>query len=563
MNGFEIQCLPGSATALEITNTGQTSGNTSPAAWFLDWASAGTSSDSGIKVNGYTSLMHCPLWQGVNIISGDIGQVPVRLLRNEFDEQKSHPAWRLLRLRPNKLQTPSVYTETIMQWALIWGNGVAWIDRTGSRPTDLIPLRPDCLWPELIAFDEQQLVLYHYWSPTSGREYVFFEEDVIHIQGLTGDGVWGYPLHEIAKNTIGHGLALEKHGNRSFRNSARPSGVLKHPGKLSPEARSNLRSEWNEIHSGVENTGKIAILGEAMEFQAMSMTNIDAQWIEAKKYNRLDAASLLNLPAHKLNALEDSSVRSNLEEQNSDYAQRTLTRWFNRLSEEYRRKLLTEREWLSDEYQFVFDIDAFLRADIDTMSNVVDRLIKAEVLNRNEGRRYFRLPPYSGGERFGSPAINPQKDFNGDTEEKTPDNEPKGDDGKQIAVRTALKDSLLERLEHVIQIESSELMKAAKGAKNFVGWLDSHYQHDDGNESKLMKLYDSVMNKHIVAAELAGISTLDLRPMVHSWALQRHKTILEACSLVEKSQLQDCIRAFVVANPGDVANQLVSVSLEV
>ena len=114
MNGFEIQCLPGAADALEVTNTGATSGNTSPAAWFLDWATNGQTSDSGVKVNGYTALTHCPLWQGVNIIAGDSGQVPIRLLKNEFDEQRLHPAWNLLRLRPNALQTPCVYTETMM-----------------------------------------------------------------------------------------------------------------------------------------------------------------------------------------------------------------------------------------------------------------------------------------------------------------------------------------------------------------------------------------------------------------------------------------------------------------
>ena len=312
MNTFEIQCFPGAPAALDVTNDGATSGNERPAEWFLEWATGGRTTDSGVTVNGYSALSHCPLWQGVNIIAGDIGQVPVRLLRNEFDEQRTHPAWKLLRLRPNELQTPSVFIETLMQWALVWGNGIAWIQRQGSLLVDLIPLRPDCVWPELLAFDGRQVILYHYWSPTSGREFVFFESDVLHVQGLTGDGVWGYPLHEIAKNTIGHGLALEKHGNRSFKNAARPAGVLKHPGQLKPDARSNLRAEWDRIHAGVDNSGRIAILQEGMEFQALAMTNIDAQWIEAKKYNRIDAASLLNLPAYKLNSLEDSSSRAKI-----------------------------------------------------------------------------------------------------------------------------------------------------------------------------------------------------------------------------------------------------------
>src|SRR5690606_27259263 len=102
-----------------------TSGNTHPAEWFFDWATGGNRSDAGVTVNGYTSLTFCPLWQGVNIIAGDLGQVPIRLVKDEFNEQRSHNAWRLLRVQPNALQTPSVFMETMVQWALVFGNAVA------------------------------------------------------------------------------------------------------------------------------------------------------------------------------------------------------------------------------------------------------------------------------------------------------------------------------------------------------------------------------------------------------------------------------------------------------
>lgn len=403
----QLLCLPGQDTyeVPRATNMA-VSGNTHPQEWFYDWATGGQS-DSGVKVNGYTALSHCPLWQGVNIIAGDVGQVPVRLVRNEFDEQRQHPSWRLLRLRPNALQTPSVWKETMIQWALIWGNGVSWVVRQGARPVELIPLRPDCLWPELVNFEGAAFVVYRYFSPTTGRQFIFQNDDVVHIQGLTSDGLWGYPLFEVARSCIGQGLAIEKHGNSTFRNAARLSGVLKMSKRMDPEAHKRLRSDWERLHSGTDNAGRVAILEEGMEFQQVSMSNLDAQWAEAKEMSGIDAARLLNLPAYKLNYLKDSSVRANLEEQNADYLQRTLSRWFNRCSEEFRRKLLTTEQWTSDEWEYVWDVHEFLQADVDTMSQVVDRLVKAEIMNRNEGRRKFRLPPYPGGERFGSPAINP------------------------------------------------------------------------------------------------------------------------------------------------------------
>lgn len=563
--GFEIQCLPGAAGVMDVS-VEATSGNTRPASWYLEWATGGHRSDAGVAVNGYSALTHCPLWQAVNIIAGDVGQTPVRLLKDEFNEQRTHPAWKLLRLRPNSLQTPAIYTETIIQWALIWGNGVSWIVRRGSQPTDLIPLRPDCLWPELVAFDDEQVMLYHYTSPTSSRQYTFFPDEVCHIQGLTGDGVWGYALHEIAKNTIGHGLALEKHGNRSFANGARPSGVLKHPEKLSPEARRNLREEWNAIHEGTENSGKIAILQEAMEFQAMAMTNIDAQWLEAKKAGVYEAASLTNLPPHKLGAMDDSSSRANLEEQNADYSQRTLTRWFTKLGQEYRRKLLTTKEWLSDRFEFVFDIDQVLRADIDTLSQFVERMVSSELMNRNEARRLFRLPRYEGGERFGSPHINPQPAPQASAGAKNPQEQP--EDGEKTPetpekteFRNAHVELLVDRVSHLIECETSRLRHAAANAPNFVSWLDEFYV-GDGGKSKLHSIYDAVMGKSVKVACAAGLSAHAMEATIAAWGLHRRNTILDACSLVARDDLVEMVESFIVRSPQETAEQLLLTVLE-
>jgi HK97 family phage portal protein len=543
--------------ALEVRN--QTSGNRYPAEWFLEWATGGLTSDAGVAVNGYTALTHCPLWQGVNIIAGDIGQVPIRLVKNDFHDQRDHNAWQLLRVRPNDLQSPSLFKETVIQWALIWGNGVAWTPRAGSRITDMIPLRPDCLRPELVAFDDGQVMLYHYISPTAGKSYVFFPDEVIHIQGLTSDGIWGYALHEIAKNTIGHGLALEKHGNLQFSNGARPSGVLEHPAKLSPEARRELRTDWNAIHSGPDNAGKIAILWEGMKFNATSMTNLEAEWIEAKKLDRVNAASLLNLPAHKLNALEDSSVRSNLEEQNETYKQMTLTRWSNRMDEEFRRKLLTDKEWKSDEYQFVFDWDAFMKADIDTLTTVADRLVKATIFNPNEGRRMLGYAPREGGEEYGSPAINPNPKRPEDGKESPDNGRPRG-----AKTENAHRDLLLDRLLHFIERESISLKQAATGAKNFVKWLDDFYGGDvlsNGTQPMIVGLCEKVMGSSVRACLVAGLDARGITIAIANYAKQRHSQLLEACSAVTKDALPAAVEKLNGSDHALIAQGLLATAL--
>src|SRR5690606_4624724 len=124
------------------------------------------------------------------------------------------------------------------------------------------------------------------------------------------------------------------------------------------EAREAIRKQWEEVHSGVENANRMAVLWEGMTFQEVMMNNVDAQWMEAKKLSAVEAACLLNLPAYKLNSQDHLAAQANLEEQNETYKQMTLTRWANRIDQEFRRKLLTRSEFESDKYRFVFDWDA-------------------------------------------------------------------------------------------------------------------------------------------------------------------------------------------------------------
>jgi HK97 family phage portal protein len=540
--------------AFEVSNL--SSGTYQPAQWFLDWATGGLTSDSGMAVNGYTALTSCALWQGINIIAGDIGQVPFRLVKDEFTDQTNHPAWKLTRIRPNELQTPSLFKETLMQWALMFGNFVGWIHRQGSKPTDIIPLRPDCLRPELVRFDDGQIMLYHYCSPTTGKEYTFFPDDVVHIQGLTGDGIWGYPLYQIGKNTIGLGLALEKHANKQFSNGARPSGVLKHPSKMSPEARANFRSEWNALHEGPDNSGKIAILWEGMDFMANQMTNVDSQAVEIQRDNAICVARLLNIPAYRLNVIDASSNRANLEEQNENYKQTTLTRWTNRINEEFSRKLLTEVEWLSGRFVFKPEFDAFLGPDIETRSNIATQLVINTIWNPNEARSFMGYAPREGGEKYGNPAINPEEPA-----ENTPaEREPPADD-----VENAHRDALHALLTHVIEREQHFLDRAANGkvsgdCRNFVEWLDNFYM-GNGKPAAVMNIYNDVMAKSVKAAQLSGLNASKLPEILNQWALSRRKWLMDASSSVTAKDLPLAVETLIAQMASDYATAILDEAL--
>ncbi len=560
MNAYNQFICGNDGDPLEIRNDA-TSGTYQPSQWLIDWATGGKN-DANVAVNGYTALTHPPIWQGVNIIAGDFGQTPVRLLRNKYDEQKSHPSWNLLRVQPNELQTPLVWKQTMMQWALIWGNGVSWIRRQGSRPVELIPLRPDCLWHRIMAFEDQQILLYHYRSPypegTGGTTYTFFPWEVVHFQGLTGDGVWGYPLWQIARNTIGHGLALQKYSNKQLSNGGRPGGVLEHPQKLSADARDNLRADWNRIHSGADNAGKIAILWEGMKFNPISSSNVEAELIELIKLDAYQSAALLNLPPHKLGVM-DGAKYNNVEEQNADYENQSLNLHYTRANQEYKRKLLTEKERFSDEYEFEHDSDCVLKGDLDTKSTIADRNVKATIWNPNEAREYLGYRPRAGGEVYGSPAITPVNNENSPSSAgKTPKQPPKAPNNVENAHKALLHDRIL----HLLECETTRLRHAAKSAKNFVKWLDEFYGTDEPYTTcKFDSICSDVIEKTVIACMSAGFYHLDCWQSVSKYKKHRHAAILSACSDVTKDQLPEAIEKLINSEPALVAQGILATAL--
>ena len=65
-------------------------------------------------------------------------------------------------------------------------------------------------------------------------------EDVLHVPGLSFDGLVGYSPIAMAKNAIGLGIAAEEYGSKFYANGAAPSGVLEHPGTLKDPSKVTL-----------------------------------------------------------------------------------------------------------------------------------------------------------------------------------------------------------------------------------------------------------------------------------------------------------------------------------
>jgi len=306
-----------------------------PTSW-LSTAFGGTATASGQVVTVDSSLREPAVFACVRVISEDVASLPCKIYQKGSDGDReqisSHPVARLFQVAPNPEMSVFSYVETMQQHLLLYGNAYSEIERNGiGDPIALWILKPSLMRIKIV----DGAVIYEYDNRMS------FESDkILHIRGMSSDGILGLSPIQYMRETIGGLSAMSKAGNKFFANASRPSGVLSHPAKLSEDAAKRLRQGWDGMYSGLsDNIGRTAILEEGMRFDSMSIPHSDAQWIEAKAFALQDIARIYRIPPHMIGDLSRSSF-SNIESQQISYMQQTVMPWTRRWSAEINRSLL-------------------------------------------------------------------------------------------------------------------------------------------------------------------------------------------------------------------------------
>lgn len=477
-----------------------------PREWL--WESlSGARSDSGLFVNPVSALKHPSVWQAVNVLCGDIGQIPFELQTRRGPEgeetikrDRRHRVDRLFNQNPTPLHTPSVFLELVMFDALLYGNHVSAIVDEPDGSLTLLPLDPRETSPEKA--DD-----YTYFIKTrmDDRQLQIPYERVFHIQGLSENGFWGIPVIQKLKDAIGNAQALQQHQGRFWRNGARPSGVVKSDKKWNMEAAKNLRAEWEQAYAGTQNAGRVVVLWDGMDYQTTSMSNHDAETVELRKLDNKTIAQIFNLPLFKLNSLEDSSVRANVEEQNRDYAKSSLSRWANRICQEAWEKLFNAREKRLGRIYLKPNFEHLLQADMESRYNAYSVGITSQFLSPNEVRRKENLNPYDGGDEFKNPAINPASEQT-DTPPADDDQDSRDEDAQAL---------LQERINAMLDVEGNRVRMAAKNG-NFVAWANEFYCGYEEFAAQFVNL----------ASRVAGIGE-KWRPVVRAHAAMRCRELIQ------------------------------------
>ncbi len=365
----------------------------------------GTSA-AGKRVNERTAMQTSAVYACVRVISESVASLPLHLYRYTDSGSKEkaidHPLYHLLHDEPNPEMTAYSFFEAALTHMLLWGNFYAQIIRNGKGEViGLYPLMPDRMQVDR---DDKGRIYYEYTLTSDDPDgkkkssAVLKPEDVLHVPGLSFDGLVGYSPIAMAKNAIGLSIASEEYGSKWYANGAAPSGVLEHPGTLKDPSK--VRESWTQTFGGSSNSNKVAVLEEGMKYTPISINPSEAQFLDTRKFQVTEICRIFRVPPHMVADLDKSSF-SNIEQQSLEYVQYTLRPWLTRLEQAMSRRLFTEEE--KKKYFFRFNVDGLLRGDYQSRMNGYAIGIQNGFLSPNDCRSLEDLdliPDELGGNKY-------------------------------------------------------------------------------------------------------------------------------------------------------------------
>jgi HK97 family phage portal protein len=355
------------------------------------------------ELSADTCLSFFPAFACHTLICSDIAKNRLCLVafKDGIWQETTNSAYSPVLRKPNGFQNRIQFFENWMNSKLARGNTYVLKQRDGRGVvTALYVLNPDRVQP-LVSDDGQ--VFYRLkkdnLSSIEEDEVIIPAREIIHDRTncLFHPLVGISPLYAAALACT-QGTNIQRATARLAANGVRPGGILTAPGKINPEDAKRLKETWEGQYGGPQGATKIAILGDGLKFESLTMTADEAQLIEQLKFTAEMVCSAYHVPPYKIGVGQQPTY-NNVQALNVEYYSQCL------------QKHIEDIELCLDEglgigegvtingrvYGTEFDLDNLLRMDTATLMDVLEK--GKNYFKPNEGRAKLSMPPAEGGDQ--------------------------------------------------------------------------------------------------------------------------------------------------------------------
>lgn len=359
----------------------------------------------GIKlkflISGKRVLKENTVYICTKVRAESIGKLSLKIYKDR-EEYKEHELYYLLRYKPNPLMSSINFWKCLEAQRTLKGNAYAYIER--DRKGKVIGLYPIDSDNVTKVMDDNNFLssvtkVWYIVTDNMGVKHKLLPDEILHFIGdITLDGLIGIAPLEYLKCTIENGRATQEFINKFFKNGLTTKGIIQYIGDLDEKAKKTFIKEFESMSNGLANAHSVSLLPLGYQFQPLSLSMADAQFLENAKLTKRELAAAFGMKSYHLNDLERATF-NNLTEQQKDFYITTLQPSLTNYEQEMQDKLLSKYETLND-VKIEFNVDTILRSDIKTRYEAYRIGIQSGFMASNEVRKKENLPPKEGGDEL-------------------------------------------------------------------------------------------------------------------------------------------------------------------
>ena len=347
----------------------------------------------------------------LKMLSETLAKMPIKYYRKTdkgITEAEATETSKLLTKRPNPFMTPTTFWNTVEINRNHYGNGYVYIRRKFDRKKfggeikviDLWVMQSNCVQVYVDyagIFAGTGRLWYVYTDPTSGRQYVFDTDEVMHFKtSFSFNGITGLPVQQILKATVAGASKSQEFMNKLYENGLTAKATLEYTGELNQESKEKLVKAFEWFGSGVKNTGKIMPVPLGMKLTPLDIKLTDSQFFELKKYNALQIAGAFGVKPNQINDYSKSSYSNSEMQQLSFYVDTELF-IIKQYEEEINFKMLSEEDTNNGCY-YKFNEKVLFRTDSKTQMEYLRDGVGGMIIKPNEARRKLDMEDAEGGD---------------------------------------------------------------------------------------------------------------------------------------------------------------------
>jgi HK97 family phage portal protein len=371
-----------------------------PSDWLTD-AIGGPVASAGTRVSVSSALGLSPVWSAVKLISEDVGQLPFKVYRDLGDGQKeearSHRSWRMLHDRPNSFTPAGRFWSTVTVHLLLYGNAFLLKRRDESdMVSELWLLRPSEMtvkwWPML---GEKTYVHTPAQMVVSGgvqdRRREYDDSEVLHIMGLSMDGLTGMSVIEQCRNPLGTAIARDEFEGEFYANGAVLSGLVEMEGRIrSDEALKRFKDSFKALYMGRGKRHGIPVLEDGAKLKQVGSPMKDLEFVAAQNMTATQIAVMFNLPPNKLGGSSgDALTYATVEMNQTAIAIDAIAPVAHTIAQAVSQdpSLLPQNVFSAE-----FVLDAMMRADAKSRGDFYTALTGVKAITPDEIRKRENMP---------------------------------------------------------------------------------------------------------------------------------------------------------------------------